>query len=72
VLAGRQGLEHPHLERCGKVTWVAVDDLDPIREQIRQLLGYRAYLTHDAIIGEQCARRQTSTTPKLPAHRIRA
>ncbi|MBV9165856.1 MAG: transcriptional repressor [Solirubrobacterales bacterium] len=57
VLPGRQELEYLYCERCAKVTQVAADDLDSIREQIRQRFGYRVRFTHFALIGlcDQCA-----------------
>ncbi|MBV9005554.1 MAG: transcriptional repressor [Solirubrobacterales bacterium] len=57
VLAGRQEHEYLYCEQCAKVTAVAVEELDPIREEIRQRFGYQARFTHFAIVGlcEQCA-----------------
>jgi Fur family ferric uptake transcriptional regulator len=60
VLAGRQELEYLYCEHCQKVTPVAVEDLEPVRRQIKQKFGYEARFTHFAIVGvcEQCARRR--------------
>jgi Fur family transcriptional regulator, ferric uptake regulator len=57
VLAGRRELEYLHCERCAKVTPVAAEDLDSIREQIRERFGFRASFTHFAIVGvcAECA-----------------
>jgi Fur family ferric uptake transcriptional regulator len=57
VLAGRQEREYLYCEQCTKITPVSVEDLDPIREQIRKRFGYQARFTHFAIVGlcEQCA-----------------
>jgi Fur family ferric uptake transcriptional regulator len=57
LLAGREELEYLHCERCGKVTPVAVEALDPIREQISERFGYQARFTHFAIVGvcRECA-----------------
>ena len=56
-LVGRREREYLYCERCAKVTPVAVEDLDPVREQIQQRFGHRARFTHFAIVGlcEQCA-----------------
>jgi Fur family transcriptional regulator, ferric uptake regulator len=59
VLVGRRELEYLHCERCAKITSVAVEDLDPVRQQIRERFGYHARFTHFAIVGlcEECAAR---------------
>ena len=59
TLAGRRELEYLYCEHCAKVTSVAVDELDPVREQIRQRFGHTARFTHFAIVGlcEKCAPR---------------
>jgi Fur family transcriptional regulator, ferric uptake regulator len=51
LLAGREDLEYLHCEQCGKVTAVAVEELDPVREQISERFGYQARFTHFAIVG---------------------
>ena len=73
VLAGRQDLEYLYCEQCAKVTPVATQDLDPIREQIKQRFGYRARFTHFAIVGlcEQCAARSAPAWPKRGTREIR-
>ncbi len=65
VLAGRQELEYLYCERCSKVTQVAAEDLDPIREDIRQRFGYQTHFTHFAIVGlcDQCAASPASPAP---------
>lgn len=57
VLAGRGELEYLHCERCGEVTPVAAEDLDPIRAEIRERFGFQARFTHFAIVGlcAECA-----------------
>jgi Fur family transcriptional regulator, ferric uptake regulator len=57
VLVGRQALEYLYCERCEKVTPVAVEDLDPVRGQIKQQFGFHARFTHFAIVGlcDRCA-----------------
>jgi Fur family ferric uptake transcriptional regulator len=51
VLAGRQEFEYLYCERCETVTAVAVEDLDPVRDLIREQFGFRARFTHFAIVG---------------------
>lgn len=57
VRAGWHEHEYLHCERCGRVTEVRTEDLDPIREQIRERFGYRTRFTHFALVGvcEACA-----------------
>jgi Fur family ferric uptake transcriptional regulator len=66
VLVGRGQQEYLYCERCGAVTRVAVEDLDPVREQIRTRFGHHARFTHFAIVGlcERCAD-EASPAPKL-------
>jgi Fur family ferric uptake transcriptional regulator len=51
ALAGRQELEYLYCERCGEVTAVAVQALDPVREEIREQFGFHASFRHFAIVG---------------------
>ena len=57
VLAGRQQSEYLYCERCATVTAVAVEDLDPVRDLIKEQFGFQARFTHFAIVGlcERCA-----------------
>ncbi len=66
VLVGRQELEYLYCEKCEKVTPVAVEDLDPIRDQIRGRFGYTARFTHFAIVGlcDKCAAPSTASARK--------
>jgi Fur family ferric uptake transcriptional regulator len=61
VLVSAHELEYLYCERCAKVKAVAVEDLDPVRKQIKEQFGYHARFTHFAIVGlcEQCAARPT-------------
>ena len=43
--------EYLYCERCGAVALLPADELDPVREQIRELFGYAARFTHFAIVG---------------------
>ncbi len=51
VLVGRVEHEYLYCELCEKVTPVAVEELDPVRDRIRQRFGYEAHFTHFAIVG---------------------
>lgn len=66
VLVGRQELEYLYCEKCEKVTPVAVEDLDPIRDQIRGRFGYTPRFTHFAIVGlcDKCAAPSTASARK--------
>jgi len=57
VLVGEDNAEYLYCERCAKVTTVAPEQLDPVREQIKARFGYTARFTHFAIVGvcETCA-----------------
>lgn len=51
ALVGRDEGEYLYCERCGKVTLLPADQLDPVREHIREHFGYAARFTHFAIVG---------------------
>lgn len=51
ALVGRGEHEYLSCERCGAVVAVTPDQLDPVRDQIVKLFGYRASFTHFAIVG---------------------
>jgi Fur family ferric uptake transcriptional regulator len=57
VLLGGHETEYIYCERCAKVTAVAPEELDPLRETIKEQFGYQARFAHFAIVGlcEQCA-----------------
>lgn len=59
VLVGRHELEYLYCERCTKVTAVAAEELDPVRQLIAERFGHRARFTHFAIVGlcRRCAAR---------------
>ncbi|MGB0091520.1 MAG: transcriptional repressor [Solirubrobacteraceae bacterium] len=65
VLAAGHEFEYLYCERCSTVTAVAVEDLDPVRDLIREQFGFHARFAHFAIVGfcERCA------PQKLPADR---
>ncbi len=58
TLIGQGEQEFLSCERCGAVVAVTTEQLDPVRDQITELFGYRARFTHFAIVGlcPDCAR----------------
>lgn len=77
VLVGRREVEYLYCERCAKVTAVTPDQLDPLRNTIKNQFGYEARFTHFAIVGlcEQCARQPPSSRPHAhhaPVENLRA
>ncbi len=54
VLLGGDEVEYLYCEGCAKVTPVASDRLEPVRQSIRDTFGYETRFTHFAIVG-QCA-----------------
>ena len=65
VLVRDHDVEYLYCERCAKVTVVAPEQLDPIRQQIKDRFGYQARFTHFALVGlcEQCATPSGSPQP---------
>jgi Fur family ferric uptake transcriptional regulator len=65
VLVGRGEHEYLYCELCEKVTPVAVEELDPVREQIRARFGHEARFTHFAIVGrcETCTTGERGRAP---------
>jgi Fur family transcriptional regulator, ferric uptake regulator len=59
ALVGRDEGEYLYCQRCGKVTLLAPEELDPVREHLREHFGHTARFTHFAIVGlcEPCAAR---------------
>ena len=51
ALIGRGEREFLSCERCGAVRTLTPEQLEPVRDQIRQLFGYEARFTHFAIVG---------------------
>ena len=51
ALVGRDDGEYLYCERCGKVTVVTSDELQPVRDLIAQRFQYRTRFTHFAIVG---------------------
>lgn len=59
ALVGRDEGEYLYCQRCGKVTLLRHEELDPVREHLREHFGHTARFTHFAIVGlcEPCAAR---------------
>jgi Fur family transcriptional regulator, ferric uptake regulator len=74
LLAGRQEREYLYCERCETVTPVAVEDLDPARNLIRERFGFQACFTHFAIVGlcQRCAAGERSGGTPDGLHRSAA
>ncbi|MGH3266765.1 MAG: Fur family transcriptional regulator, partial [Trebonia sp.] len=72
ALAGRDDGEYLYCERCGKVTLVSPDELEPVRDQIRRRFGHEARFTHFAIVGlcADCVQRPNDAPAGAePSHR---
>ena len=59
ALVGRDEGEYLYCQRCEKVTLLGPEELDPVREHLREHFGHTARFTHFAIVGlcEPCAAR---------------
>lgn len=51
ALVGRDDGEYLYCERCGKVTVLGLDELEPVRDHIKERFGHTARFTHFAIVG---------------------
>jgi Fur family ferric uptake transcriptional regulator len=51
ALVGRDDGEYLYCEQCGKVTLLGPEQLDPVREHIKDRFGYTTRFTHFAIVG---------------------
>lgn len=51
ALVGRDDGEYLYCERCGKVTVLGADELEPVRDEIRERFGHTPRFTHFAIVG---------------------
>jgi Fur family ferric uptake transcriptional regulator len=69
ALIGRGEREFLSCERCGAVRTIAPEQLDPVRDQIRQLFGYEAHFTHFAVVGlcPACVREHQQPPRPTPA-----
>jgi Fe2+ or Zn2+ uptake regulation protein len=70
VLAGRDDAEYLYCERCARVTAVAAEAVEPVRDAIRAQFGYAARFTHFAIVGlcEDCAGQAASSAAGVHDH----
>jgi Fur family ferric uptake transcriptional regulator len=66
ALVGRDEGEYLYCERCARVTLLPAEELDPVRDHIRDHFGYTARFTHFAIVG-LCAECTTSAPPPASA-----
>ena len=59
AVVGRGEREFLSCERCGAVRTLTPEQLDPIRDRVKQLFGYEARFTHFPIVGlcPECARK---------------
>jgi Fur family transcriptional regulator, ferric uptake regulator len=74
ALVSNEVVEYLYCEQCAKVTTVAPNRLDTIRDHIRDEFGYSARFTHFAIVGlcSDCAdgpRAAQDTRPWARSHR---
>jgi Fur family transcriptional regulator, ferric uptake regulator len=51
ALRGKGEREYLYCEDCGAVRSASPEELDPVREQVRERFGYEARFTHFAIVG---------------------
>jgi Fur family transcriptional regulator, ferric uptake regulator len=51
VLVGRGEHEYLYCDRCATVTPLEPEQLDPIREQLRESFGYEVRFTHFPLVG---------------------
>jgi len=51
LLVGEGEREYLYCERCGSAQALEPEQLDPVREQIRERFGHRARFTHFPIVG---------------------
>jgi len=51
ALVGRDDGEYLYCERCGKVTLLRPEELEPVRDHLQQRFGHMARFTHFAIVG---------------------
>jgi Fur family ferric uptake transcriptional regulator len=63
ALLGRGEREYLFCERCHAVRALPPDELDPIRDSVRERFGYEARFTHFAIVGTcPACRKRASVT----------
>ena len=67
ALVGRGEREFLSCERCGAVRTLTPEQIDPVREQIKELFAFEAHFTHFAIVGlcPACARHRPPQSRRL-------
>lgn len=65
MLTGRQEAEYLYCERCGGVTPVTAEVLEPARAVIRERFGFEARFSHFAIVGlcRRCSADPSDSAP---------
>jgi Fur family ferric uptake transcriptional regulator len=63
--------EYLHCEQCGAVRSVSPEELNPVRERVREQFGYEVRFTHFAIVG-RCPACSAQHPPGEPAATGRA
>jgi Fur family ferric uptake transcriptional regulator len=73
VLLGRDEAEYLYCNHCAKVTALAVDQLDGVRDEIKRATGYETRFTHFAIVGlcKTCSAEPHQTPDRQPTARGR-
>ncbi len=63
ALAGQGEMEYLYCDRCARVTQLTPEQLDPLRQHLKDAFGYEARFTHFAIVGlcPQCAAQPDAT-----------
>lgn len=64
ALAGQGEMEYLYCDSCARVTQLTPEQLDPLRQHLREAFGHEARFTHFAIVG-LCA--QCAAQPDAPA-----
>ena len=64
MLIGRGEREFLSCERCDAVRSLTTEQLDPIRDRVRELYGYEARFSHFPIVGlcPDCAQRREAAS----------
>ena len=65
ALRGHDEREYLYCERCGAVRALSPEELDPVRERVKERFGYEARFTHFPIVGvcPKCLKRRPHAAP---------